>query len=287
MNIDTETLLCAVIGNPVAHSLSPAIHNAAFEALGINAAYLAFHVTDVAACLTGMRALPSFRGMSVTIPHKEAVMPFLDEIDPLARRVGCVNTVTNDHGRLKGMTTDGPGTLRAFQEAGVDLRGRRLLFTGAGGAVRAVAFAMAGHSEPAAITILGRNPERMQTLAADLRDATGVPVECGALGEDAGEIVTRHDVIIQGTPIGMFGHGEKQSCIPAAALESRHVVFDMIYRPLETQLLADARRAGCTLISGTEMLVNQAAIQFETWTGSEAPRDVMRSALLTALSGGK
>ena len=134
--IDAHTRLCAVIGNPVGHSLSPAIHNAAFEAMGLNFVYVAFSVTDVAGCLAGMRALPGFRGMSVTIPHKRAVMRHLDSISPMAERVGAVNTIINDGGRLSGDTTDGPGTLRAFAEAGITLAGKRILFLGAGGAVR-------------------------------------------------------------------------------------------------------------------------------------------------------
>ena len=156
MIINADTRLCAVIGHPVAHSLSPVLHNAAFRAAGLNCVYLAFDVTDVAACLQGMRAMPAFRGMSVTIPHKMAVMPHLDEIDPMARVVGCVNTVTNESGRLVGSVTDGVGTLRAFEAAGVQLAGRRILFLGAGGAVRAVAYAMALQSAPACITLLGK-----------------------------------------------------------------------------------------------------------------------------------
>ena len=141
--IDTATRLCAVIGNPVGHSLSPAIHNAAFRALDLNYVYLAFEVSDAGSCLAGMRVTPSFRGMSVTIPHKLSVIPHLDEIEPLAEKVGSVNTIANDNGRLVGSTTDGQGTLRAFSAADVNLEGRRVLFLGSGGAVRAVAFAMA------------------------------------------------------------------------------------------------------------------------------------------------
>ena len=140
--IDAETQLCAVIGDPVGHSLSPAIHNAAYEALGLNFAYLAFCVKDLGAFLQGMRSIPSFRGASVTIPHKLAVMEYLDSIDPLAEKVGSVNTITNESGTLVGSTTDGPGAVRALKEAGVALEGKRVLFLGAGGAVRAVAFSV-------------------------------------------------------------------------------------------------------------------------------------------------
>lgn len=285
MNIDTETLLCAVIGNPVGHSLSPAIHNAAFKAVRANGVYLAFCVSDVSACLQGMRAFPNFRGLSVTIPHKEAVMPYLDDIDPLARHVGCVNTITHRNGRLTGTSTDGLGTLRAFEEAGVDLTGRRILFTGAGGAVRSVAFAMAERSRPAKITLLGRSVERLSALVQDLRAGTPTTIEAGTLCSDVEKAVREHDVIVQGTPVGMHGHDEGRSCIPPESLRAGQVVFDMVYRPLKTRLIEDAESAGCTTIWGAEMLVNQAALQFEAWMEMDAPRAVMREALLAALGG--
>ncbi len=282
MTIDVNTFLCAVIGNPVAHSLSPAIHNAAFSALSLNGVYLAFCVQDVGACLSGMRALPNFRGLSVTIPHKESVMPYLDEIDNLARRVGCVNTVIQREGRLLGTNTDGMGTLRAFEEAGVELKGRRILFAGAGGAVRSVAFAMAGHAQPSKITILGRSRERLESLIRDLRAGTDVLIESGVLADTA-DALREHDVLVQGTPVGMFGHDEGSSCVPAGSLRPELAVFDMVYRPLKTRLILDAEAAGCVTILGSEMLVNQAALQLEAWTGAAAPRDVMRRALLEAL----
>jgi shikimate dehydrogenase len=285
LNIDTETLLCAVIGNPVGHSLSPAIHNAAFEAIRANGVYLAFCVSDVSACLQGMRAFPNFRGLSVTIPHKEAVMPCLDDIDPLARHVGCVNTITHRNGRLTGTSTDGLGTLRAFEEAGVDLTGRRILFTGAGGAVRSVAFAMAERARPAKITLLGRSVERLSALVQDLRAGTPTTIEAGTLSSDVEKAVREHDVIVQGTPVGMHGHDEGRSCIPPESLRAEQVVFDMVYRPLKTRLIEDAEATGCTTIWGAEMLVNQAALQFEAWMEMDAPRAVMREALLAALGG--
>lgn len=283
VKITTATRVCAVIGNPVAHSLSPAMHNAAFEASGLDYVYVAFQVEDLGGCLAGMRALPGFRGMSVTIPHKTAVMPYLDEIDPLARRVGCVNTITNDAGRLKGTITDGLGTLRAFEEAGVSLDGKRILFLGAGGAVRAVAFAMAGMTRASGITILGRNPERLNTLVADLRGETGMPVLPGRLDTDLETAIRTHDVVVQGTPVGMFGHDAERSCVPREWLHRGQVVFDMVYRPLKTRLILDAEAAGCTVILGLEMLLHQAVLQFETWTETSAPRDAMRAALLSEL----
>ena len=284
MKIDTQTQLCAVIGNPVAHSLSPAIHNAAFGAAGLNYAYVAFCVEDLPACLAGMRALPSFRGLSVTIPHKIAIIDLLDEVEPMARRIGSVNTVTNEAGHLIGSSTDGPGTLRAFQEEGIALRGKRVLFLGSGGAVRAVAFAMAESSEAESITILGRTPARVERLVGDLRESTRAAIESGDIAADLETAVAAHDVLVQGTPVGMFGHDEARSCVPAEFLRPGLAVFDMVYRPLRTQLIRDAEAVGCPTLLGLEMLVNQAALQFETWTGAEAPRGIMRETLLGELS---
>lgn len=284
--IDAATQVCAVIGNPVGHSLSPAIHNAAFEAAGLNYVYVAFRVEDVGACLTGMRALHGFRGLSVTIPHKQAVMPHLDAVEPMARRVGSVNTVTNDGGRLVGSTTDGPGTLRAFADADVALEGRRALFLGSGGAVRAVAFAFGELARVRRITVLGRTQAKVEALTDDLRAAVTAEVRAGSLTDDLEAALADHDVVVQGTPVGMAPDTET-SCVPAHALRSDHVVFDMVYRPLKTRLLRDAEAAGCVVIPGVEMLVNQAVLQFETWTGVAAPRDVMRETLLAALTPGQ
>lgn len=272
---DTKTQLCAVIGDPVSHSLSPAIHNAAFEAARLNYAYLAFHVTDLPGCLAGMRALPSFRGLSVTIPHKENIIPLLDEVVPLAAAVGSVNTVTNDAGRLIGSTTDGLGTLRAFADSGVSLDGKRVLFLGAGGAVRAVAFAVLRETKAESVTILARRVERAESLLKDLKDPSR-----SAAGpfEDIPDAMHDHDVVIQGSPVGMEPETE-ESLVPADCFRPEQVAFDMVYRPHETKFLRDARAAGCPAVYGIEMLLHQAALQFETWTGQAAPMDAMRSAV--------
>lgn len=283
--IDVDTQLCGVIGNPVGHSMSPAIHNAGYGAQGLNFVYLAFEVSDVGACLGGMRSMPNFRGLSVTIPHKLAVIEHLDEVESMAANVGSVNTVTNEGGRLIGSTTDGLGVTRALDEAGVDLDGKRVLFLGAGGAVRAVAFAVADRIGDGAITILGRTPSRVEPLVQDLSDKTSAEVSMGHLVDDVSAAVSGHDVIIQGTPIGMYPESVGETCVPAGSLRSEQVVFDMVYRPLKTKLIEDAEAAGCKTILGTEMLVQQAAAQYQGWAGREAPVDVMRDALLAGLGG--
>ncbi|MFP6581876.1 MAG: shikimate dehydrogenase [Candidatus Hydrogenedentota bacterium] len=281
--IDVDTQLCGVIGNPVGHSLSPAIHNAGYEAQGLNFVYLAFEVSDLKSVLDGMRSMPNFRGLSVTIPHKLAVIEHLDEIVPMAERVGSVNTITNENGKLIGSSTDGPGTLKAFEEAAVDLSGKRVLMLGAGGAVRAVAFAMAEVVGDGCVTLAGRNLERGEPLARDLREKTDARINVGHLENDIDTLVPQHDVIVQGTPMGMAPESVGASCVPAGLLRSEQVVFDMVYRPLRTKLIEDAEAAGCQVILGSEMLVRQAAVQYSTWTGQDAPVDVMREALLKSL----
>jgi len=287
--IDAETRLCAVIGHPVRHSLSPQIHNAAFEAAGLNYAYLAFEVKDLAGCLAGLRSMDGFRGLSVTIPHKEAVIPLLDEVDPVARRIGSVNTITRDEqGRLSGRSTDGPGTLRAFEDSEVPLAGKRVLFLGAGGAVRAVAFAMMELAGVGQITLLGRTAATVERLAGDLR-AVGLPcaIGTGAINDGLREAVAAHDVIVNGTPMGMYPEYVGRTLVDSGMLKPEHTVFDMVYRPLETRLVTEARAAGAKVISGLDMLVNQAALQFEHWTGVDAPRRAMWDAALAALGTGR
>lgn len=281
----SETKLCAVIGNPVRHSLSPAIHNAAFEAKGLNYTYLAFEVEDLGASLSGMRVLRGFRGMSVTIPHKIAVMEYLDEVSSNAQNVGSVNTITNENGKLVGTTTDGPGALRAFAEAKVDLAGRRVLFVGAGGAVRAVAFAMAEQAKIEKLTILARRTIQVDELVRDLSRRTNADVSGGDLGKEVVRATAQHDVIVQGTPMGMAPDSLEESAVPPECLRSEHVVFDMVYRPARTRLVQQAQEVGCTIIPGVDMLIFQAALQFEIWTGHPAPIEAMRAAVLKELTG--
>ena len=282
--IDTATHVCAVIGNPVEHSLSPLLHNAAFQAAQLNYVYVAFRVEDVKGCLDGMRALEGFRGMSVTIPHKVAVIEQLDAIEPMAAHVGAVNTIVNEGGRLLGLTTDGPGTLRAFQHAGVSFERKKVLFVGSGGAVRSVAFAVAGMTSAAQVTILGRTQRNVESLANDLAAKTQASIESGSLAEDLAPHMATHDIVIQGTPVGLYPHGIYGTIIPKELLRPEQVVFDMVYRPLKTRLIREAEEAGCQTIPGLEMLIHQAALQFERWTGAPAPIEVMRNALLTRMA---
>jgi shikimate dehydrogenase len=282
--INAQTNLCGVIGNPVEHSLSPAIHNAAFRKLGLNFVYLAFPVDDVEGALRGLRALGNVRGASVTIPHKVAVLPYLDEIEPTARHIGSVNTIVVDRGRLIGYNTDASGAIRALQTGGVTLEGRKVLMLGSGGAARAIAFALAACPGVARLTILGIDDKERQGLAADLRARTALALEEGLLTlETLRQALDENEVLLHCTPLGMHPRIE-ETCVPAALLRPGLAVMDIVYNPLETRLLREAKAAGCRTVRGVEMFLNQAAAQFELWTGQAAPTDVMRSVLESRFS---
>ena len=282
--ITTHTQLCAVIGNPVGHSLSPAIHNAAFQEKNLDFVYLAFQVEDLKSALEGMRALSNFRGMSVTIPHKIEAMKYVDEIAEVDRSIGSINTIIKKDGRLIGLGTDGLGALKALVDAGVALDGKSVLMLGAGGAARAIAFTLARDAKLGKLTILDINEALLEGLAADLRAGTEARIESEALTPEATERAMAHaDVIINCTPIGMHPR-EGVSLVPVELFRSGQVVFDVVYTPLETKLLADARSRGLVTVSGVEMFINQAVLQFEHFTGIEAPAEVMRRVVLEKLT---
>ena len=284
IEINAQTRLCGVIGNPVEHSLSPAIHNAAFQKLGLNFVYLAFKVEDVESASRGIRALGNLRGVSVTIPHKVAVLPYLDEVETTARHIGSVNTILVEQGKLIGFNTDASGAIRALQMAGVTLEGQRVLMLGSGGAARAIAFGLAADTGVARLTILGIDDREREGLVADLRTRTTLHVEEGQVTEETLTHSTKESaILLHCTPLGMHPKVD-QTCVPAALLGPHLTVMDIVYNPLETRLLREAKAAGCRTIRGLEMFLNQAAAQFELWTGQAAPTDVMRSVLESRFS---
>jgi len=281
--ITNGTQLCAVIGNPIAHSLSPAIHNAAFNALELDFVYLAFRVEDVKSVLDGMRALTNFRGMSVTIPHKIDAMKYLDEVLEVDRSIGSINTIINENGKLIGMGTDGPGALKALVDAGVNLDGKNILMLGSGGAARAIAFTLARNTRLSKLLILDVNESMLQGLTADLKSGTEACIESMTLHDDSLAHAMKHaDLIINCTPIGMHPK-EGASLVPAGLFRPGQVVFDIVYTPLETRLLADARSQGLKVVSGVEMFINQAVLQFRQFTGVDAPVEIMRRVVMEKL----
>ena len=277
--IGPGTRICAVIGSPIAHSLSPTVHNAAFRELGLDYIYVAHHVVDVKGALDGMRALEGFRGMSVTIPHKIRALSLVDQTCTLAREIGAINTITReDDGRLTGTNTDGWGALRALQSGGTQPEGLNVTLIGTGGSARAIAVTLAREAKPASIVLVGRTQSKAQSLETLVRSYTQVRVSPWADRDDA---AARADIVINTTPLGMHPHS-KESPLTRALSESQ-LAMDIVYNPLETRLLRTSRTAGATTINGLEMFIEQAAMQFEIWTGQKAPIKTMREAALAAL----
>ena len=270
MSIDGKTELYGIIGKPVRHSLSPAMHNAGFATLGMNWVYVPMEVTDIEQGMAGLRAL-GFRGVSVTVPHKEAVIPFLDEIDPVAEKIGAVNTLVfrkEGDGRvvLRGLNTDWLGANTALAEK-VNLQESRVLVVGAGGSAKAVSFGLV--EAGAEVIIANRTAESGRALA-DWLGCTFVPLQ-----EVSGVAA---DVLINTTSVGMEPDYEGIA-VPPSLLSGFSVVMDIVYAPLETRLLREAKVAGCQTIDGLAMLLYQGAAQFKIWTGGRPPRLIMRSAL--------
>jgi len=284
MEINAHTQLCGLLGNPVEHSLSPAIHNAAFEKLGLNFVYLAFNVEDLPGAVKGLRSLGNLRGFSVTIPHKVAIMPLLDDVEQTAKNIGAVNTIVIEHGRLIGSNTDASGALRALTEAGAALRGEKVVMLGSGGAARAIAFALAAGAGIAKLTLLGIDEKERTGLVKDLKAKTSLQLADGTITDDAlRRAIEESKALLHCTPLGMYPKVH-ESCVPASLLKPHLTVMDIVYNPLDTRLLTEARAAGCKTIRGIEMFLNQAVGQFELWTKQKAPADVMRRVLESRFS---
>jgi shikimate dehydrogenase len=275
--ISATTRVAAVIGNPVRHSLSPALHNAAFAALGLDWVYVAFEVAEgpaaVRAALAGMGTL-GIEGLNVPMPHKTAVAEAVDELTEAARALRAVNTVVRGaNGRLVGHNTDGAGFVASLREAGHDPAGARCVVLGGGGAARAVvqALAAAGATEVAVVN----RTEARAIEAARLAGAAGRVAALDAVGGA--------DVVVNATSVGM---GADAGALPLdpARLRRGQVVADLVYHPLDTALLGAARAAGATAVDGLGMLVHQAALAFELWTGRQPPVGDMRAAALAALA---
>jgi len=283
ISFSNRTQLCAVIGNPVAHSLSPAIHNAAFQFLDLDFIYLAFPVEDVKGALEGMRAIENFRGMSVTIPHKTEVMNYVDEISEVDRSIGSINTIIHENGKLIGLGTDGTGALKALVDNGVEIDGKNILMLGAGGAARAISFTLARKTKLAELSILDVNEPLLEGLKADLKAGTDAVIKTGLMTQSIlAAAMENAEIIIHCTPIGMHPKVDA-SLIPPELFRPEQVIFDIVYNPFETKLLVEARSRGLNVIPGVEMFLNQAVLQFERFTGVDAPVEVMRRIVMEHL----
>ena len=275
--ISGRTGILGVIGQPVAHTGSPAMHNAALEATGLDFVYVAFAVPPKGAQAVGtaMRTL-NIRGLNVTVPHKQAVMACLDEVSPEAQAIGAVNTIDHRDGRLCGHNTDAHGFIASVREdGGLQRLPGKVVLLGAGGAARAILYALLASSEVEHIALLNRTAARAETLADDL-DAGG-RVTVGALQDKAS--LTEAELVINATSIGMEPAAGASPLGDGGGLHDGMVVVDIVYQPLETQLLQQARAAGACTVDGLGMLVHQGARAFEIWTGVTPPVDTMRKAI--------
>lgn len=280
--ITGATQICGIIGDPIEHTMSPVMHNAAFRHLGIDCVYLPFRVGKkaVGRAIEGVKAL-NIRGLNVTIPHKTAVIPYLDRLDPMAERMGAVNTIVNDNGILTGYNTDAAGFLRALKENKIEPRGANIVVLGAGGASRGISFLLAENG--ADLTILNRSLERAEDLASQVSTATETDVKALALDEENLSLaLEKADLLVNTTRVGMIPD-INQTPVPSGRLRPDLAVFDIVYNPVKTSLLADAEAVGAQTISGLEMLVWQGALAFTLWTGQAAPVDLMRKIALKAL----
>ena len=277
--------IVGLIGYPLGHSVSPAMHNAAFKELGLDYEYVPFEVepADLPEALPGLRAL-HIAGFNVTIPHKEAIIPLLGDVTRLARTVGAVNTVVNQDGELTGYNTDGPGFIESLKEdASFEPRGKKVVVLGAGGASRAVA-AMLAEMGAASLVI----SDIIEEKAKELAEYTGglSKTKCGWSKPDSLLLKTeieQADLLVNTTPLGMHPEVNKSPLPDKIKLPKKLVVYDLVYNPAETKLLKTAKAAGCRAVSGLGMLVRQGALAFTVFTGEEAPIETMWSAALKAL----
>ncbi len=277
-----------VIGHPLRESLSPVFQQAALDHLRLDIIYEAWPTPadGLETRLRGMRS-PSVVGANVTIPHKEAVIPLLDELDELAGRVGAVNTIVNQEGRLHGYNTDGAGFLRGLREdAAFDSAGRRVVIAGAGGAARAVVVALC-EAGAASVSVINRSYSRATKLIEELRPHAGAtkldafPEMFASWGATLGSC----DLLVNCTSVGSAGTDEKESPVPVELIRSSMLVYELIYRPAETPLMMAARKRGARVLGGLPMLVYQGAASFKMWTDEEAPIDIMLDAARRALIG--
>ena len=298
--IDGKTKILGVIGDPIEHTFSPAMHNAGLDALNLDYIYLPFHVKPdrLKECIEGAKSM-GIQGLNVTIPHKTNVMKCLDEIDQVASMIGAVNTIQFNYDEnnessnqdnetnvtTKGFNTDGYGCVRAIQEK-TAINGKKVTITGAGGAARAIAFQMA-NSGISELSILNRNGSKAESLASDLRtNLASIDIDINIQAydlENLGKELSDSDIFIDTTPVGMYPNVNDKPIASADMMHEDLVVNDIVYTPMETSLIKEAKKANAEVVYGYKMLLYQGIRSFEIWLNQEAPVDTMEKALLNVL----
>ncbi len=280
--ISGKIKICGIIGDPIEHTMSPVMHNAAFARMGLDYLFVPFRVRKegLRQAIDGVRGL-NIRGLGVTIPHKVAVIPLLDELDPLAEKIGAVNIIVNDDGVLKGYNTDAGGFLQALLSRGVEPEGKNVVVLGAGGASRAVSFILAERG--ANLVVVNRTGDKAKELADRIlasfhRETQALKLD----GENLAGALSQADILVNATSVGMSPNIDG-TLLPAKLLKPDLVVCDIVYNPIRTRLLREAEEAGAKAVSGLDMLVWQGALAFELWTGLKAPVALMREEVVKVL----
>ncbi len=280
--ITGKTLVTGVIGHPIEHSFSPPMHNNAYKLMDMDYVYLPFHVQveDISNVITAAKTM-NIKGLNVTIPHKTSIIPYLDEIDPIAEKINAVNTISFKNGIAKGYNTDGIGAIKSLQEY-TTLEDKNVLVIGAGGASKAITFTLI-NEDINSLTIANRTEENAKGLINNLKKQTGFNDIIYIPTEDSSDIIGDCDIIINTTPIGMHPNSNVAPPIKTENINSNHTVMDIIYNPLETELLKQARKNKAQVIPGTHMLINQGIVAFEIFTGRTPTYESFEKPLLEHL----
>lgn len=280
--VSAHTKVFCVIGYPIEHSMSPIMHNAAIRELNLSYIYLAFNIypSNLKLAVNGIKAF-DIKGINVTIPFKQEIMIYLDEIDPVAQKIGAVNTIKNDEGYLNGKNTDAEGAMKAIFDAGYTVSGNNILLLGAGGAARALTYTIAENANR--MVIANRDKKRAGKLANEIKKYFGINIE----GKENSNRVLKEeskkaDILINATPIGMYPNINK-SPIPAEFLHKDLLVFDIVYNPIKTKLIKEATEKGCNTLGGLDLLVNQGALAFEWWTNRKPNIELMKNKIVEVL----
>jgi shikimate dehydrogenase len=277
-----HTKLFCLIGHPVEHSMSPTMWNPALQELNLDYVYVAFdvHPVNLKNAVDAFRAL-DIKGINVTIPHKENIIKYLDEIDPIAEKMGAINTIKNEDGFLRARNTDAGGAKKSLLDAGCKISRKNIIFIGSGGAARAISFILSEDADKIVLTDIIE--EKAVTLAKEIKEKTKANIIAKLCNEKVlKEEIAKADILINATPIGMYPKVDATP-VPKEFLHSDLFVFDVIYNPLETLLMKEAAEIGCKTLSGLDMLVNQGVLAFEWWTGKSPNSDLMKSKIIEFL----